>query len=468
MGDIEWSKLYEATNKDNRPTPGYLFNEIVQNVSYAAPRRIPEVADYLADCVDGDHAHVKLKALFVIKNLAFRVPPFCRCMQDRISSVQDAAAFSGPPSAIYGDEPYRLVREAAESALSALTKGEHYHEQYRAMSQRIVGFGNYLPGEDTLLADGSVNTMRDVGVKDIAMGTLGLLSSGFGSLVGGVTGMLASPFGQENGGLEGLGGDDDLDLDTGHDVDDLEEDPRHDMQDADAEIEEDYRPSAGSYVPPTVPISAPVPEAPEQRVEQQEVDEIEDLFRPDADADVQAETAGTEPPSWAEEDANFFRLLGITSTVGPGEASAVGDERYLAEQDESQVQIGNDVQPSESEILDILGLSGDNLSSSAPATMQESTFIASEVPGISTSAPTTAMPPLVAAAFEEEQQLQQQQQQQHQQQQGLSTSLDVGSLASWPTSVPYPAPQPPLPQEPPPNEESRPTVVVHPDGSMEV
>ena len=44
----------------------------VQNVSNACPSEIPALAQYLIDCVNGDHAHVKLKALFVIKTLAYR------------------------------------------------------------------------------------------------------------------------------------------------------------------------------------------------------------------------------------------------------------------------------------------------------------------------------------------------------------------------------------------------------------
>lgn len=82
---IEWGNIYRATNTDNTPTPGYLFNDIaprrylvsgpsdeVQNVSNACPMEIPSVAEYLISCVNGDHAHVKLKGLFVIKTLAYR------------------------------------------------------------------------------------------------------------------------------------------------------------------------------------------------------------------------------------------------------------------------------------------------------------------------------------------------------------------------------------------------------------
>ena len=61
MGDIDWDKLYHATSEDCKPTPGYLFDEIVRNVTFADMSQIPAVAGYLSGCVDGDHAHVKLK-----------------------------------------------------------------------------------------------------------------------------------------------------------------------------------------------------------------------------------------------------------------------------------------------------------------------------------------------------------------------------------------------------------------------
>ena len=93
-----------------------------------------------------------------------------------MSSIQEACIFTGPPSPMYGDavwpgfyadadakEPYRLVREAAEGAREALEGHEFYHqvgrpvgvqtskerrEEYKELSRRIVGFGNYEPPED--------------------------------------------------------------------------------------------------------------------------------------------------------------------------------------------------------------------------------------------------------------------------------------------------------------------------------
>lgn len=246
MGEVDWQKIYEATSKENRPTPGYLFNEIVRDISHADPRQIPPVAQYLADCVDGDHAHVKLKALFVIKAIAYRVPPFCQCMQEHLTSVQEAIHFEGPPSALYGDEPYRLVREAAEGALDALTSGEHYHEQYRTMSQRIVGFGNYQPGDETVLADGSVNL--GITYREVVSEGVGAVKSGVGAILGGVTEMLKRPFQAQ---VDGIVMDE-----CDEPCDGLQEqagEEGEEFETAEAEDDDSYRPSVGSYIPPSLP-----------------------------------------------------------------------------------------------------------------------------------------------------------------------------------------------------------------------
>lgn len=239
MVAIDWSKIYEATSKDDRPTPGYLFHEIVHNVSLVELRDIPAVAEYLADCVDGDHAHVKLKALFVIKTLAYRVPPFCRDFQERIASIQQAASFTGPPSPIFGDEPYRLVRDAAAAALAALTSGEHYHEQYREMSQRIVGFGNFQPPEEIVLPDGSIDVAPTVSGRDIAKGAVSAVLGGIGAVLGGVRGAFSAPFSKEN----------EINIDAGepddYGFDGAEEEAYDD------EPLEDYEQS-GTYVPPVL------------------------------------------------------------------------------------------------------------------------------------------------------------------------------------------------------------------------
>lgn len=320
VAEIDWQKLYTATSTSNAPTPGWLFNEIVHNVSHASPADLPGVATYLGDCVDGDHAHVKLKALFVIKTLAYRVPPFCRCMQERLSSCQEAAVFTGPPSETYGDEPYRLVREAAEGAVAALTGGEFYHEQYREMSQRIVGFGNYQPDDDTVLPDGDINVGRDVTYTDVASTAIGYVSSGVGSLLWGVKDVFASPFTQKKGD-DVLGvDDDDEDADPFGTVDDA---CTRDERDEPLQgVDEDggYQPSAGSYCPPFVPPAPPTctqePAAVEEELFE---DSVAAACLDDLVGDVLGEPITEQPPATGEPDGDLSEaaILDILG-LGPG------------------------------------------------------------------------------------------------------------------------------------------------------
>eukprot|EP00927_Polykrikos_kofoidii_P077099 TRINITY_DN74085_c0_g1_i1.p1 TRINITY_DN74085_c0_g1~~TRINITY_DN74085_c0_g1_i1.p1 ORF type:complete len:477 (-),score=76.57 TRINITY_DN74085_c0_g1_i1:65-1495(-) len=270
MCDVDWQRIYAATSEDNKPTSGFIINEILHDISYCKPRQIPVVAMYLADCVDGDHAHVKLKALLVIKALAYRVPPFCECMQERLATLEKAANFTGETSALYGDEPFRLVRQAAQDALKALTCGESYHEQHKEMSSRIVGFGNYLPGEDTLLADGSVNV--GITFRHVLAHTANRVQAGVWSFLEGVTEILTAPIGKNAVVIDGL----ELDMSEepgevdstaapssgaiNHLVGDLaaggsplslnELEDTDDVNDLDIE---NYVSSAGEYVPPPVP-----------------------------------------------------------------------------------------------------------------------------------------------------------------------------------------------------------------------
>lgn len=258
MAAIEWSDIYRATNRDNTPTPGYLFNDIVQNVSNACPSEIPALAQYLIDCVNGDHAHVKLKALFVIKTLAYRIPPFQQAFlsqPDGLGSIQEACVFTGPPSPMFGDEPYRLVREAAEGAREVLETNEFYHQEYKELSRRIVGFGNYEPPEDTKLPDGSVNVAKDVTFGDVLGTAVGGVLNGAGAIIQGVKGLFETHSRHVSGlELEGMGMDEP----------EVAEDPYEEeaQMQMDEEEEDEYRPSTGDYIPPSVPIVSDAQAAP--------------------------------------------------------------------------------------------------------------------------------------------------------------------------------------------------------------
>eukprot|EP00438_Fugacium_kawagutii_P002519 Skav232410 [mRNA] locus=scaffold4273:11885:19846:+ [translate_table: standard] len=88
-------------------------------------------------------------------------------------------------------EPYRLVREAAEGAREVLeTNDAFYHQEYKELSRRIVGFGNYEPPEaDTKLPDGSVNVAKDVTFGDVLGTAVGGVLNGAGAIIEGVKGL---------------------------------------------------------------------------------------------------------------------------------------------------------------------------------------------------------------------------------------------------------------------------------------
>lgn len=170
-------------------------------------------------------------------------------MQAYMSVVEEAAQFAGPPSALYGDEPYRLVREAADGALKALRGDEFYHETYRQMSERIVGFGNYQPDADTVLPDGTVNVARDVTYTDVAVSAVGLLQTGAQAILGGVKDLLTAPFSMRHKPeLEGMQVEDE------EDAEGLDRPGDEETQEPD---EGAYQPSSGSYVPPALPLPEP-------------------------------------------------------------------------------------------------------------------------------------------------------------------------------------------------------------------
>eukprot|EP00931_Biecheleriopsis_adriatica_P106248 TRINITY_DN80735_c0_g1_i1.p1 TRINITY_DN80735_c0_g1~~TRINITY_DN80735_c0_g1_i1.p1 ORF type:complete len:341 (-),score=80.95 TRINITY_DN80735_c0_g1_i1:38-1060(-) len=337
MAAIDWSNLYRATNKDNTPTPGYLFNDIVQNVANAKPSELPGVAEYLAECVDGDHAHVKLKALFVIKTLAYRIPPFQQCMLERLATVQEAASFTGPPSEMFGDEPYRLIREAAEGALEALNGGEFYHQEYRQLSQRIIGFGNYQPPEDSVLPDGSVNVARNVTFGDVVGSAVGGVLSGAGAVFGGFRELFAG-HSQNVPGLEldGMGAcaDDAA-------PDDAEMPPYDDPPEI--EEEDGYAPSTGTYVPPTLPMpsSEPVHLDEEGEQQQQEACFAAAISLLDTEEQGPSPVAPSPHPEELDEGA-MLRVLGM-----PGS---------LEQMTKPQPAAGQEEEGQSEEILGVLGL----------------------------------------------------------------------------------------------------------------
>ncbi|EER16959.1 hypothetical protein Pmar_PMAR010770 [Perkinsus marinus ATCC 50983] len=143
---IDWELIRYATNTDNKPTPGYAFNDLITNIR-GNPQGVPDVAAYLAQCVAGDHAHVKLKALLCMKHLANRVPPFRIQLRSYAAVIEQATQFTGPPSPTYGDEPYRLVRDTATAVWDiTFNQGDDIDNATQSLQERIQGFGSAPTG----------------------------------------------------------------------------------------------------------------------------------------------------------------------------------------------------------------------------------------------------------------------------------------------------------------------------------
>ncbi|EEQ98156.1 hypothetical protein Pmar_PMAR001971 [Perkinsus marinus ATCC 50983] len=143
---IDWELIRYATNTDNKPTPGYAFNDLITNIR-ENPQGVPDVAAYLAECVAGDHAHVKLKALLCMKHLANRVPPFRIQLRSYAAVIEQATQFTGPPSPTYGDEPYRLVRDTATAVWDiTFNQGDDIDNATQSLQKRIQGFGSAPTG----------------------------------------------------------------------------------------------------------------------------------------------------------------------------------------------------------------------------------------------------------------------------------------------------------------------------------
>lgn len=112
--------LDRATTDDEKPTPGYLYAEIVK-LTFESAKVSGELQDYLLARLEKPSADVKLKALRVMKHLLLKGHRTFRLdMQRRVEPLQACIDFRGPQDEYRGDEPNRLVREEAQELMGIL------------------------------------------------------------------------------------------------------------------------------------------------------------------------------------------------------------------------------------------------------------------------------------------------------------------------------------------------------------
>jgi len=227
------------------------------------------------------------------------------------------------------------------------------------MSRRIVGFGNFQPPEDTVLPDGSINVGRDVTLGDLTQSAVGAVQNGVGAFLGGFKEFLTGPLASNEDDPEGLhaGIESDLSIAQPGLAGSMEgqlagsEGIRQDEEESDDEESKHwgYQCSVGEYLPPMVPMPTSVatfsPAVQEGRSAPASLDLLTD--------DVEESRADEE------SRAALLRLLGIAG-AGSNEPAAVQQQQQQQQQHQQQCPVsihpGEHCEPSEADILDILGI----------------------------------------------------------------------------------------------------------------
>lgn len=147
---VNWNQLQNATTPDNKPTPGWLFNEIIRDVRNN-PKDTPDVAEYLMQCVCSDQLNIQLKGVLCIKHIASEDVTFQNYLLSCPGALKIMDDIAAPPivpqARAIEPQEVRTVRDATKSALEAI-RTPHSVEKSTAgasLKARCQGFGNFEP-----------------------------------------------------------------------------------------------------------------------------------------------------------------------------------------------------------------------------------------------------------------------------------------------------------------------------------
>merc|ERR1719362_11613 len=147
---MNWNNLHEATAENDKPTPGWLFNDICRDAQ-ANPMDVPDIAEYLMRCAATDSNIVSLKGCLTIRHLSEGVPAFRQYIQKCPEALAVLKTLAEPPQLAQARslerQEARIAREAAARALDACLKPAWQQSEPRAahLQERIQGFGNFEP-----------------------------------------------------------------------------------------------------------------------------------------------------------------------------------------------------------------------------------------------------------------------------------------------------------------------------------
>mmetsp|Transcript_6594 Transcript_6594/g.13523 ORF Transcript_6594/g.13523 Transcript_6594/m.13523 type:complete len:376 (-) Transcript_6594:89-1216(-) len=147
---VNWTLLQNATSPDNKPTPGWLFHEICQDVR-SSPKDCPDVAEYLMQCVCNDQLNIQLKAVLCVKHLSAEDVTFQQYMQSCAGALKIMEDIAAPPIVAQArslePQEVKTVRDATQSALHAIHTPHTVEKSTAAahLKTKIQGFGNFEP-----------------------------------------------------------------------------------------------------------------------------------------------------------------------------------------------------------------------------------------------------------------------------------------------------------------------------------
>ncbi|CAB1313155.1 unnamed protein product [Coregonus sp. 'balchen'] len=169
--------LMKATAHDEKPCPGYLFEEIGK-ISQESTGCGQCLLEYLLERLQVESCHVKIKVLKIFVHLCGHGSPhFLTELRRNSTFIQQASVYSGPLDPIHGTAMYQKVRATAQE-LARLLFTETVSPQSStspcklamanmgmgsesAHGSRMQGFG-YSPGKNITNPDGQISKLMSL------------------------------------------------------------------------------------------------------------------------------------------------------------------------------------------------------------------------------------------------------------------------------------------------------------------
>lgn len=105
----------KATSDDDKPLPGYVYNEVAK-ISLESDENSEALVDFLVERLERDSTHVKIKVLKLMKYVVEHGHPNFRLgLLKKSAGIKEATKYNGPPDPLHGNVPYVMVRKTAHS-----------------------------------------------------------------------------------------------------------------------------------------------------------------------------------------------------------------------------------------------------------------------------------------------------------------------------------------------------------------